>query len=90
MLKRAVSLGTGYVFGDQVDFIGFGAEWGRPADSFGEEASDTNQCTFELYLRWQPLAAVQVVPSIHYVINPALSPSKNDLWFPELRLRVVF
>jgi len=90
ILKRTVSAGTGDVLDKKNNVVGFGAEWGRPADSFGDEASKQDQYTFELYMRWQPLPAVQIVPGVQYIINPALNQARDSLWLPGLRLRAVF
>jgi porin len=90
LLKRAISVGSGYILSPDRKFIGFGAQWGRAADSFGTEVSKRNQYTFELYMRWQPLSAMQVTPGLQLIINPAQNPTTDRLWIPGLRFRAIF
>lgn len=89
-LERFVSVGAGYLLDQRNDFIGFGASWGKAPEDFGQAASDRDQYTFELYYRWQPFPALQIVPSVQYIIDPALDPAKDDLFVAGLRVRAVF
>jgi len=88
-VERSVSVGVGYQVNDRNDYIGFGANWGRPSEgSTGDQVR--NQYTLETYFRWQVLPQVQIVPSIQLILDPALNPSVDNLWVPSLRVRAAF
>jgi porin len=86
ILSRSVSAGLGYKLNDRSDYLGFGANWGRPpSDVTGEEHKD--QYTFEAYYRLHVVPQVAITPDVQFVVNPALTPSEDSLWVLGLRLR---
>ena len=89
LVDRTVSAGLGYRINDRNDYVGLGANWGRPAT---ESAADNSrdQYTFEAYYRLQVLPQLQIVPSVQLILDPADNPSIDSLWVPGLRVRAVF
>ena len=89
LVDRTVSAGLGYRINDRNDYVGLGANWGRPAT---ESAADNSrdQYTFEAYYRLQVLPQLQIVPSVQLILDPADNPSIDSLWVPSLRVRAVF
>lgn len=89
LVDRSISAGLGYQLTKRNDFVGFGAGWGSPPNAPNGSAG-RDQYTFETYYRWQVLPQVQLVPSVQYVLHPALAPSKDDFWLYAIRMRAVF
>jgi porin len=86
ILARSVSTGIGYRLNERNDYVGLGANWGRPpTDATEREAED--QYTFEAYYRLNVLPEVAVTPDVQFIVNPALDPTEDSLWVLGLRLR---
>jgi porin len=80
ILERSISTGVGYRLNLRNDYIGFGANWGRPpADPTGGKADD--QYTFEAYYRLHVLPQVAITPYVQSIVNPALDPSEAAFGF---------
>jgi len=90
LLARFASVGAGYRVNGGNDFFGFGGGWGRATDSDGKGAASRDQYTFEAYYRWQPIPAVQIVPSMQLILDPALDPTKSSIVLGGLRFRWSF
>lgn len=89
LVDRTISIGSGYEIKDSEDFVGFGANWGRP-DTTLTDNNIVNQYIFETYYRWQAMGHLQIVPDVQYIINPAYDPNKNSEWLFALRMRITF
>lgn len=86
ILERSVSAGLGYQLNERNDFIGIGANWGRPpADATRGKVED--QYTFEAYYRLHVLPQVAITPDLQFIVSPTLDPSEDRLWIFGLRLR---
>jgi len=90
LLARFASVGAGHRVNGGNDFFGFGGGWGRAPDSDGKGAASRDQYTFEAYYRWQPIPAVQIVPSMQLILDPALDPTKSNIVLGGLRFRWSF
>jgi len=90
ILARFFSAGAGLTLNDRGDWFGFGAGWGRAPGADGTGSASRDQYTFETYYRWQPVPDLQIVPSVQYILDPALDPTRDNLWLVGLRMRVSF
>jgi porin len=90
ILSRFFSAGAGLTLNDRGDWFGFGAGWGRAPGADGTGSASRDQYTFETYYRWQPVPDLQIVPSVQYILDPALDPTRDNLWLVGLRIRVSF
>ena len=89
LLESSASLGLGYQSEEQrnQNLLGFAVNWGEPnEESFGSGLDD--QYTFELFYRLQLTKEIAVTPDIQYVIDPALNPDENSIWYFGLRSRI--
>ncbi len=89
LLESSVSFGVGYQPEEQrnQNLLGFAVNWGEPNEkSFGSGLDD--QYTFELFYRLQLTKEIAITPDIQYVIDPALDPDENSIWYFGLRSRI--
>ncbi len=86
ILERSISLGLGYQIDARDDYLGFGANWGRPPKE-ATEGQNEDQYTFEAYYRLQALPELAITPDVQFIVNPALDPSEESLWIFSLRVR---
>jgi porin len=86
ILKRSVSAGFGHYMRGRSDLLGFGLNWGEPADSFGPALRD--QYTVELFYRVQLSENFAITPDLQYVIDPALNPAEDAILYFGLRGRL--
>ena len=63
--------------------VGAGFNWGKP------NGGGRDQYTTELFWRYQLTKELAVTPSLQYIIDPALNPSRDNLFAFGLRVRVV-
>lgn len=88
ILERSVSVGLGYQVNVRNDYLGLGANWGRPPEEATAGQSE-DQYTFEAYYRIQALPELAITPDVQFIVNPALDPSEESLWILGLRVRAV-
>jgi len=86
ILARSISLGLGYQVNARNDYVGFGANWGRPPTGM-TEGKTQDQYTFEAFYRLQVLPQVAITPDVQFIVDPALDPSEQNLWVLGLRVR---
>ena len=89
LLKKSVSVGFGYQGFLKQDQLGVAYNWGEPNDdNFGDGLDD--QHTVEVFYRFQLAKQIAITPDIQYIKNPALNPTKDDLFILGLRVRFAF
>jgi porin len=85
-MERSVSVGFGFqpAYGD--DQLGVGANWGRPADSFGPDLDD--QYSVEVFYRVQLSDETTLTGDVQLLVDPALNPEADSIWVLGIRLRI--
>jgi len=86
--ERAAAAGVGYLINERNDYVGFAAAWGRVSDWL-TSGQDEDQYTMELFYRYNPVAHLQLIAGMQFVLNPALTDT-SSIWFPSVRARVSF
>jgi len=85
--ERSASAGVGYYMKARADLVGFGLNWSRPDESaFGPGLRD--QTTAELFYRVQLSPNFALTPDIQLVLNPALIPAMDRIWYFGVRARL--
>jgi len=85
--ERSASAGIGYYMKARADLVGFGLNWSRPAESsFGPGLRD--QTTAELFYRAQLSPNFAFTPDVQLIVNPALAPDKDRIWYFGVRARL--
>ncbi len=85
--ERSVSAGVGYYVKARADLVGFGLNWSRPDES-AVGPGLREQTTAELFYRVQLSPNFAVTPDLQLVLNPALVPDKDQVWYFGLRARL--
>jgi len=84
LLKRMISVGTGYSTNNGRHYVGAGINWGQA------NGSARNQYTVEAYYKWQLFNHVLIVGGLQYTANPANTLENNNLWLGNIKIRMTF
>jgi porin len=85
LMKGSISTGVGRYFAESGNVLGFGVNWGQPADT-----SLDSQVTTELFYRIQITQNWAITPDIQVLFNPALDPDKSAIAVFAIRSRINF
>ncbi len=85
LMKGSVSAGLGRYFPESGNLLGFGLNWGQPADT-----NLDSQVTTEIFYRIQVTQNWAITPDIQVLFNPALSPDKSAIAVFAIRSRINF
>jgi porin len=83
LMNASVTMGVVYFIARHSDLVGFGFNWGNPADS-----TLRDQYTSELFYRLQLAENLEVTPSVQLLLDPALNPEDDVVWIGGLRIRL--
>jgi porin len=91
LLERSVSAGFAFqpnpIGATAGNLLGFGVNWGKPNEAvFGSGLDD--QYAFELFYRLQVTKEIAITPDVQFLVNPALNPDEDNIWFFGLRARL--
>ncbi len=86
--KKDVQLGSGYLMPSH-DLIGASFSWAETNNPLGLE-NPKNQMTAEVFYRIQITPHLAITPDAQLIINPALDPTTDILWYGGIRGRVSF
>jgi porin len=86
LLEDTLSVGCGHYMRHNSDLVALGLNWGNPSEDFGVGLRD--QYTAELFYRVQLSQNFAITPDVQLVIDPALNPAENTMWFVGLRARL--
>ena len=86
LLETSVTGGVGHYMSGRGDLLGLGLNWGEPSEDFGADLDE--QVTAELFYRLQLSQNFAVTPDVQYVMDPALNPSEDSIWYFGLRARL--
>jgi len=64
------------------DLLGIGFNWGDPSKD-----SLNDQCSSELFYRFQFSQNFAVTPMLQWLVDPALNPDEDQIWIAGLRMR---
>ena len=82
LMQGNISTGLGY-FNRHRDLMGFGLSWGEPGDDNLDD-----QYTAEVFYRFQFSRNFAITPSAQMILDPALNPDEDELFFFGLRARL--
>jgi porin len=82
LMQRNVSTGLGY-FNRHRDLMGLGLNWGEPGDDNLDD-----QYTAEIFYRFQFSQNFAITPSAQVILDPALNPDDEEIFFFGLRGRL--
>ena len=86
LLERSLSTGVGRYLRGRGDLLALGVNWGDPSSDFGAGLPD--QYTGEIFYRVQLSQNFALTPDLQYVVDPALNPGVDSLWYLGLRARL--
>ncbi len=81
-MQRNSSTGLGYLNRNR-DLMGLGLNWGEPGDDNLDD-----QYTAEIFYRFQFSQNFAITPSAQVILDPALTPDDDELFFFGLRGRL--
>jgi porin len=85
--EKSVSTGLGYYMKDRSDLLGLAVNWSRPFDTAVGPGLD-DKYTIEAFYRIQLTSRLAITPDIQLIVDPALNPKEDKVWFFGLRTRL--
>ena len=83
LYNESVTVGAIYYVARRTDLAGFAVNWGGPVDD-----SLDDQITSELFYRLQLAQNLAITPSAQLILDPALNPDEDEIWFGGIRARL--
>ena len=83
LMEATVKAGVGFYWKENRDVLGFGVGWARPSDG-----TLRDQYAIELFYRFQIAQNLALTPDIQFIVDPALHPDEDLLFFFGLRARL--
>lgn len=88
LLEKSLSGGVGYRLRNNRDLLGVGLNWGKPNPNQG--AGNDAQYAAEVFYRLLVGKRLNLTADLQYISDPAINPTKSNVWVLGLRGRLAF